>query len=399
MNRSSLQPSLSARRAITPILALATLACIAPAQVASFQTFSAPWQTQFSRFRWLSSDATSAVGTADSRVLRWSLQGGFEDHGPGEAYFGADHSSAMAGLTNNGDSTTTYFPESGPPEAACWRCYQPSGLSADGKRMYYVFDSTGGEGFISGYVYENKNSVLFAFDNIIGVSGSGNEAIGYMRLYPYDYIGPGYLRTDGVWSLNWGNWQMITAGAISRSGQVVAGLRRDAANTPTLLYTLHDNAQWHLHEWPAINGLTPSPYRVSNDGATILAMIDRAGSTSDSFYLWTRTQGRREIISLIEPLGILPDGWTFEHIADMTPDGRSFTGWGRGADGKQIAFIMTIPELCTADINWSWFVDTDDYDAFVALFIAGDPRADLDGTGFVDLDDFVKFVAAYEAGC
>ncbi|MCK6476069.1 MAG: NF038122 family metalloprotease [Phycisphaerales bacterium] len=55
--------------------------------------------------------------------------------------------------------------------------------------------------------------------------------------------------------------------------------------------------------------------------------------------------------------------------------------------------------LCTADFDMSGFVDTDDFDAFVVAFVAGDESSDVDGSGFVDHDDYDFFVLAYESGC
>ncbi|GMV26016.1 MAG: hypothetical protein AMXMBFR58_20470 [Phycisphaerae bacterium] len=57
------------------------------------------------------------------------------------------------------------------------------------------------------------------------------------------------------------------------------------------------------------------------------------------------------------------------------------------------------PAGCPADFDNSGFVDTDDYDAFVLAFEAGDESTDVDGTGFVDTDDFDAFVVAFENGC
>lgn len=59
----------------------------------------------------------------------------------------------------------------------------------------------------------------------------------------------------------------------------------------------------------------------------------------------------------------------------------------------------TITGLCTADFDHSGFVDTDDFDAFIEAFEAGDPSADMDCTGFVDTDDFDTFVERFEMGC
>lgn len=54
---------------------------------------------------------------------------------------------------------------------------------------------------------------------------------------------------------------------------------------------------------------------------------------------------------------------------------------------------------CPSDFDGSGFVDTDDYDAFVQAFEAGDESTDVDASGFVDTDDFDAFVQAFERGC
>lgn len=54
---------------------------------------------------------------------------------------------------------------------------------------------------------------------------------------------------------------------------------------------------------------------------------------------------------------------------------------------------------CRSDFDASGFTDTDDFDAFVRAYEAGDFTADVDASGFTDTDDFDTFVRAYEAGC
>jgi hypothetical protein len=56
-------------------------------------------------------------------------------------------------------------------------------------------------------------------------------------------------------------------------------------------------------------------------------------------------------------------------------------------------------QYCIADFDKTRFVDTDDFDAFVMAFEAGDVSADVDGSGFVDTDDYDFFVNRYELGC
>lgn len=55
--------------------------------------------------------------------------------------------------------------------------------------------------------------------------------------------------------------------------------------------------------------------------------------------------------------------------------------------------------ICAADFDYSGFVDTDDFDAFVYAFEAGGGNADIDASGFVDTDGFDAFVHALVIGC
>ncbi len=56
-------------------------------------------------------------------------------------------------------------------------------------------------------------------------------------------------------------------------------------------------------------------------------------------------------------------------------------------------------QVCPADIDGNGFVNGDDYDAFMAAFVAGSSDADFDANGFVNGDDFDFFAAAFESGC
>lgn len=61
--------------------------------------------------------------------------------------------------------------------------------------------------------------------------------------------------------------------------------------------------------------------------------------------------------------------------------------------------VFSVQCGCPADFDGSGFLDTDDFDAFVAAFEAGEDDADFDGSGFVDTDDFDAFVVAFIEGC
>ncbi|MCK6477029.1 MAG: hypothetical protein L6Q35_09390 [Phycisphaerales bacterium] len=110
----------------------------------------------------------------------------------------------------------------------------------------------------------------------------------------------------------------------------------------------------------------------------------------------------------------LPQGRYWARIEAVKPGivgasvNHGFTGQpslSRGSSGSFIdasvsaALRVVARNVCDADFDGSGFVDTDDFDAFVSAFEAGDQEADFDGSGFVDTDDFDAFVRAFEAGC
>jgi hypothetical protein len=61
-----------------------------------------------------------------------------------------------------------------------------------------------------------------------------------------------------------------------------------------------------------------------------------------------------------------------------------------------LSYVITVKN--PADFDDSGFVDTDDFDAFVRAYEAGEDSADIDGSCFVDTDDYDTFVRAFEAG-
>jgi len=56
-------------------------------------------------------------------------------------------------------------------------------------------------------------------------------------------------------------------------------------------------------------------------------------------------------------------------------------------------------DACRADVNGDGVVNSDDFFAFLDLFVSGDSRADLDGDGVIGADDFFAFLDLLAAGC
>jgi len=61
--------------------------------------------------------------------------------------------------------------------------------------------------------------------------------------------------------------------------------------------------------------------------------------------------------------------------------------------------VWRIAVRCPSDFDRNGFVNGDDFDAFAALFIVGDPAADWDHNAIVNGDDFDGFAGAFVDGC
>ncbi|MFG0306709.1 MAG: GC-type dockerin domain-anchored protein [Phycisphaerales bacterium JB040] len=85
---------------------------------------------------------------------------------------------------------------------------------------------------------------------------------------------------------------------------------------------------------------------------------------------------------------------------------RAFGGEGliaarlRFGDEQAIARIRAVPETgCPPDLNDDGVLDQGDIQAFVQLFLSGDPASDLNADGVLDQGDIQAFVGAFVAGC
>lgn len=66
---------------------------------------------------------------------------------------------------------------------------------------------------------------------------------------------------------------------------------------------------------------------------------------------------------------------------------------------KLMNSVMEPAAACWGDFDGDGFVTGDDFDAFSALFVTGEPAADFNNDGFVTGDDFDQFSEAFIAGC
>jgi hypothetical protein len=141
--------------------------------------------------------------------------------------------------------------------------------------------------------------------------------------------------------------------------------------------------------WMTVGGVSfstePSDQAVTTGGPLTLEVV-AAGATG---YQW-RKDGSAIAGATSSVLTIAPV---------MSEDAGGYDCVVTGICGEATTRTAVITVLCGADFDLTGFVDTEDYDAFVVAFEAGDESADIDGSGFVDTDDFDAFVEIFEAGC
>lgn len=112
-------------------------------------------------------------------------------------------------------------------------------------------------------------------------------------------------------------------------------------------------------------------------------------------------------------IGLYAGGW-----AMVWSDGRPWTPQVNGgreykivnAAGEQVGSIVQpagarvdvmgviLWVLGQFDVNADGFFNADDYDAWMALFVAGSPMADFDANGFVNGEDADAFEQGFRAG-
>jgi hypothetical protein len=254
-----------------------------------------------------------------------------------------------------------YTFSSGSQRAAMW----------SGSASSYVDMRPPGAGISSLYDVENGTQVGFAY--FLGVQRAGlwkNTAASFIDLHPTGATHSVATAIDGS----------LQGGEIR-----VGGSRRAAIwhGTPASCVDLHD-ADWN-HSFIAGMG----------DGYQVGYVYDHDAVSHAR--LWHATPASR-----IDLHAVLPSTYSSSRAAAVWVENGTLYIAGTATNtavNRTEATLWSIPLGCFADFDGTGFVDTDDYDAFVAAFEAGDQSADFDHSGFVDTDDFDAFITAFELGC
>jgi len=138
---------------------------------------------------------------------------------------------------------------------------------------------------------------------------------------------------------------------------------------------------------PAVIDVMANDYDVNGDSLKVGLMSDRSALGATLARSVGTGPGGRDQIQYFAPNTLAgTDSFQYQ-ITDTT--GRSSFG---------IVTVSVTPH-CTADVDFSGFVNAEDFEVFMVWFLAGDKRADLDRNGFVNAADFDFFVSAYITGC
>lgn len=171
---------------------------------------------------------------------------------------------------------------------------------------------------------------------------------------------------------------IIPALRLTLFGPIITGAPSVVVTCPRYLYTVDGIA--------CGRGWEPSVYRAS---------------------AWTWTIARDTPATVID-YGSGISAEVCRDVITLWPDELGAVAFGKLPPGSMIYSTFAAPSLpglvplgtgeyksvCDFDLNG--YVNADDYDAFTAAFVAGDPSADWDCSGYVNGDDIDLFVQYFQ---
>lgn len=82
-------------------------------------------------------------------------------------------------------------------------------------------------------------------------------------------------------------------------------------------------------------------YDVSADGSVVVGMSK--GPNGESAFIWDQVHGMRALVDVLAEAGIQMEGWMLTAAWGLSADGMTITGNGINPDGREEAWIATIP--------------------------------------------------------
>lgn len=365
----------------------------------------------------ISADGTTVVGMSAAFPIRWTAETGIRRLGEGTGVTGRANAASGNGAVIVGQ---VYDPLSFVNRAFRW-------TSIDGLQYLNV---------PSGWHFANAEGISAAGDVIVGqgsngagtglrwtalgitvvgggwnssdasgVSADGSVVAG--RYQPASYYRAlrwtGASGTEDLGSLGQSSALDAIAFAVSGDGSVIVGIARTPINVYRAFRWTQGSGMVDLGLPNSVESNYVSATAVSYDGTVVVGFVNN--DSGDRAFVWTQANGMRLLRDhLVEGHGLDVRGWCLRQATGVSADGRDIVGVGTNPAGvgegwvAHIASPLSVP-ACDADWNRDGFVSGEDFDEFVAEFVAGGRPADFDGDCFVSGTDFDDFVAAFTAGC
>lgn len=217
--------------------------------------------------------------------------------------------------------------------------YQNALNRADSQRAYRWSVSTGtvSLGMLPGDNNSRAWRISSAGDVIVG--DSGNSTTGRVRGFIWTSSG-------GMRPLETppGNLYGYYASALSRSGEYQGGLE-----VSTGAAVLWQNGVFNTRIAPTSLYSNFNPNAITDSGAFVLGGMTITSSGASSSFVWSQSSGVTSFSDFMTANGVtVPLGFSITAAIDMTPDGKTFVGYGTLSNGTQAGFVVTIPATPSA---------------------------------------------------
>ncbi len=228
------------------------------------------------------------------------------------------------------------------------------------------------------------------------ISGNGQTfALGGFDFKVFKKVGSSYVQAVNFnAATSWFGWGI----AISRDGNTVGVISHDYngyLKTATRVFDVTTGTLLGTSNTSGTGGFQDSAVGAAlSDDGSVLAVA--SWGTQDNAHPEVRVFDRTAtLLSSIDTPG--SPSWV-----DISSDGKYIAVGGKAVHANTFGnggYVQVVALLCPSDFNGDGFVTADDFDAYVAEFVLGNPAADFNKDGFVTADDYDAYVVAFEAGC
>lgn len=280
------------------------------------------------------------------------------------------------------------------------------GASADGSVVVGYSSVTGGTTHAFrwtlagmndlGTLAGDTNSVAYATNAdgtiIVGSSSPSSRAVRWVYPEPAQVLAPLPSHTPGQ--------NFSDALGISGNGAVVVGWATAGSAVRPVRWLAKGAQDLGVIACGEVSMATG----VSADGTAIVGRSIAAGV--ERAWLWTDARGIVDLQSFLLSLGTNLGGWDLRRADAISADGTTIVGMGRlnGQFGSWIVTGLPAPD-CFANCDNSSMsprLTSNDFQCFLDLFAASDPRANCDRSTecpTLTANDFQCFINAFAGGC